>query len=453
MRKIIAILLAFMVITASAFASEALLQLTPEPQLASIGGEWTIIALARSGYPVPDGYYEGYLDRAEAALEACGGVLHQIKRTEYSRVALALAALGEGPSDFRGYDLLTPLTETDMVKIQGNNGPIWALIALDSNDYAGVEEAREKLITEIVAQQNSDGGYGIAPGQASDTDMTAMALTALVKHSDADGASACIDAALNFLAAAEYDSSESCAQTLVAYSALNMQEEAADVRAMLEEYAIDGGYRHLMDEQAINGMATEQAGYGAAAGTMLLCSLMWFLTISETFTGEKWMYMLGKLVPALSLILSLIFRFVPKLIRQFKQINDALALSEVDQSKLKRAFHTFSAVISWALEDAAETADSMRCRGYGLPGRTAYNRYRFDLRDLFMLAAVVALSAGMFAFVPRYYYFPVMYAESFSPGICCLALLCLLPSMTGWVTELRYLSRLRRTRHESAGNQ
>ena len=201
-----------------------------------------------------------------------------------------------------------------------------------------------------------------------------------------------------------------------------------------------------------NPLTLESVLYGAAAGAMLLCSLMWFLTISETFTGEKWMYMLGKVVPALSLILSLIFRFVPKLLRQFRQINDALALSEADWSKLKRAFHAFSAVISWALEDAAETADSMRCRGYGLRGRTAYNRYRFELRDVFMLAAVVALSASMFAFVPRYYYFPVMYAEGFTPGICCFAILCMLPSVTGWATELRYISRLRRTRHESAGN-
>jgi len=201
-----------------------------------------------------------------------------------------------------------------------------------------------------------------------------------------------------------------------------------------------------------NPLTLESILYGAAAGLMLLDSLMWFLTISETFTGEKWIYLLGKVVPALSLILSLIFRFVPKLLRQLRQINDALVLSEKDQSKLRRAFHAFSAVISWALEDAAETADSMRCRGYGLPGRTAYSRYRFDLRDGIMLATVIALSAGMLADMPSYYYFPVFHAEGFAAGMGCFALMCLLPAATGWATELRYLSRLRRTRHESAGN-
>jgi len=268
MKKIIALLTALVLLCSFTCMAETLVELVPEPQMGSVGGEWAIIALARGGHAVPDGYYEGYLDRLEEALEACGGVLHQIKRTEYSRVALALAALGENPADFRGYDLITPLTETDMVKIQGNNGPIWALITLDSGDYPGTDEAKAKLVVEILSQQNEDGGFGIATGQASNIDMTAMALTALAKH--ADEAAGCMDAALGFLAVAEFDSSESCAQALVAYSALNMPEAAGNMRNALEEYAIDGGYSHLMNEMRIDGMATEQAGYAIAAYERML---------------------------------------------------------------------------------------------------------------------------------------------------------------------------------------
>ena len=270
MKKILAMIVVLVLLCAPACAAETLLEMTPAPQVGSIGGEWAVIALARSGSAVPEGYYEAYLDRVEETLEACGGVLHPVKRTEYSRVALALAALGENPADFRGYDLLTPLTETDMVKLQGNNGSIWALIALDSGDYPGTEEAKDKLLADILAIPNEDGGFGIAPGQGSNVDMTAMALTALAKYADAEGVGACIEAALGFLSAADYDSSESCAQALVAYSALNMGEEAADMQAMLEEYAIGGGYRHLMEEGEINAMATEQAGYANAAYQRML---------------------------------------------------------------------------------------------------------------------------------------------------------------------------------------
>ena len=265
MKKIIAFLIAAILLSASACASETLLEMTAEPGVGSIGGEWAIIALARSGYAVPEGYYQGYLDRVEETLEACGGVLHPVKRTEYSRVALALAALGENPMDFRGYDLLTPLTETDMVKLQGNNGSVWALIALDSNDYPGTEEAKKALLDEILSQQNADGGFGIAAGQGSNIDMTAMALTALARYADQDVVAASIESALKFLEEAVFDTSESYAQTLVAYAALNMPGEAADMRSRLEEYAVGGGYRHLMEESEINAMASEQAGYAIAA--------------------------------------------------------------------------------------------------------------------------------------------------------------------------------------------
>lgn len=268
MKKIIAILAALVLLCSSVSMAQTLLEMVPEPQMGSIGGEWAVIALARGGADVPDGYYDGYLDRLEDTLEACGGVLHPVKRTEYSRVALALAALGENPADFRGYDLITPLTEVDMVKIQGNNGPIWALIALDSNDYPGTEAAKAQLVSEIIAMPNADGGFGIAPGQGSNVDMTAMALTALAKH--ADEAVDCIEAALGFLASAEFASSESCAQALVAYSALNMSVEAAQMREELEGYAVGGGYRHLMDENEVNGMATEQVLYAIAAYERML---------------------------------------------------------------------------------------------------------------------------------------------------------------------------------------
>ncbi len=202
-----------------------------------------------------------------------------------------------------------------------------------------------------------------------------------------------------------------------------------------------------------NPLTLESICYGAAAGTMLLASLNWFMSISASLTGEKWMYLMGRVAPALSLVLSMVFRFVPRLVRQTKQINDALALSERNQSRLRRAFRCFSAVITWALEDAAETADSMRCRGYGLSGRTAYARYGFDLRDGALLAATVLLSIGVFGFAPACLYFPVYQAEQAELGVVCMAMLSALPAIVGAATELRYISRLRRTvQNESAGN-
>ena len=107
----------------------------PEPQVGSIGGEWAVLGLARSGYAVPEGYYQSYYDAVEAYVKARNGILHDKKYTEYARVILALTAIGRDARDVAGYDLTLPLGDYDKTVWQGLNGPIWALIALDSGDY------------------------------------------------------------------------------------------------------------------------------------------------------------------------------------------------------------------------------------------------------------------------------------------------------------------------------
>ncbi len=251
-------------------AEEYLLKMVPSPQPGSIGGEWAVLALARGEAEVPSGCFEGYLDRLEESLKACNGVLHPVKRTEYARTALALAALGEDPASFRGFDLLSPLLDAQAVRLQGNNGPIWALIALDSGDYSGVDEARKALLAEVLAAQTSDGGYPIAPGGASNVDMTAMALTALSSHLSDAAAKTSVARALEYLSSAEITSCESWAQLLLAYSSLEMQAEAAQALESMAAYAIDGGYRHDFDQQSADAMASEQAAYAIVAYERML---------------------------------------------------------------------------------------------------------------------------------------------------------------------------------------
>ena len=110
----------------------------PEPRVGSIGGEWAVLGLARSGYAVPEGYYQSYYDAVEAYVKARNGILHDKKYTEYARVILALTAIGRDARDVAGYDLTLPLGDYDKTVWQGINGPIWALIALDSGDRKSV---------------------------------------------------------------------------------------------------------------------------------------------------------------------------------------------------------------------------------------------------------------------------------------------------------------------------
>lgn len=251
-----------------AMASEILAESVTELRTGSIGGEWAVIALSRSDTELPEGCYEAYLDSVEEKLVECDGVLDTRKYTEYSRVALGLAALGEDPQNFRGWDVLEPLKDLDKVSFQGSNGPIWALIAVDSNDYEGFEETREQLLDKVVDLANEDGGYGLITGNGSDPDLTAMAMTALAAHQEDPEAEDAIQKGMEYLTVQMEEGFESCeswAQTLLACASLNLQEEAELCRDELELYAVDGGYCHLLEEGEINGMATEQALYSIAA--------------------------------------------------------------------------------------------------------------------------------------------------------------------------------------------
>jgi energy-coupling factor transport system permease protein len=116
-------------------------------------------------------------------------------------------------------------------------------------------------------------------------------------------------------------------------------------------------------------------------------------------TSDKFLYLFGKLIPALSLIISMALRFIPRYKAQIKRITNAQRGIGKDVSsgklidRIKSALSVLSVMITWALENAIETADSMKSRGYGLKGRTAYSNYRFDARDRILLIILIVLIA------------------------------------------------------------
>ena len=140
----------------------------PSPEVGSVGGEWAVLGLARSGLAVPDSYFRSYYAAVESTVASCKGDLSDKKYTEYSRVVLALTAIGKGPSDVGGYDLLTPLGDYDKTVWQGINGPIFALIALDGGGYkipknsaAKTQATRGMYLDKILSSQLADGGFAM----------------------------------------------------------------------------------------------------------------------------------------------------------------------------------------------------------------------------------------------------------------------------------------------------
>lgn len=266
----------------------------PDPGVSSIGGEWAVIGLARND-SLPADYAASYYSNLVRTLRNTGGVLHRVKYTEYSRVVLALSSLGFDPTDVVGYDVLSPLGDFDQVCWQGVNGPIWALIALDSRGYDAPtapdgkrQTTRDALIDAILESEISGGGWALS-GSVPDVDLTAMALTSLAPYraSRADVAAA-VERGLSVLSSLQGEdggygdagsaTSESCAQVVVALSALGI-DSASDARFAKEggsvldalcSFAVPGGgFKHVADGE-VNGMATEQGFYALVAYERLL---------------------------------------------------------------------------------------------------------------------------------------------------------------------------------------
>lgn len=137
-----------------------------------------------------------------------------------------------------------------------------------------------------------------------------------------------------------------------------------------------------------NPLTLESILYGAAAAVMLGAVILWFSCYSSVMTSDKFVYLFGRTVPALSLVFSMTLRFVPRFKAQLKIVNQAqkcLGRDTANGSLFQRLRNTvtiLSIMVTWSLENAIETADSMKGRGYGLKGRTSFSIYRFQKQDL-----------------------------------------------------------------------
>lgn len=146
-----------------------------------------------------------------------------------------------------------------------------------------------------------------------------------------------------------------------------------------------------------NPLTLESIVYGLAAAIMLSSIIMWFVAFNEIMTSDKFVYLFGRIIPSLSLVLSMALRFVPRFKDQIKKVSDTQKTLGRDISsgnlirRAKIGLTILSIMISWALESSIETADSMKSRGYGLPGRSAFSIYKFEKRDLIVLIIMLVV--------------------------------------------------------------
>lgn len=203
-----------------------------------------------------------------------------------------------------------------------------------------------------------------------------------------------------------------------------------------------------------NPLTLESILYGLSAGVMLATIMLWFLNFNRVITSDKFIYLFGRVIPAMSLVLSMTLRFIPKFKTQMDCVVDAQRSIGRDISqgsilqRVKKAITVLSIMVTWALENAIETADSMKSRGYGLPGRSAFSIYRFDQRDksalLFLGFCGIYLLTGAMASAFGFRYYPSIRSIGLNPAtlsfpfvFCCL---CGMPVVLNGLEERKWRS-------------
>jgi len=249
--------------------------------------EWEAIGLARAGKDVPDKYKDKLYGNVESQVDRMLD-LGRVKITDIERLAMAAVAVGEDPQDIEGTNLIDLLYNSptrgnsDTMTLQGNNGPIFALIALNTLDFPEPKEAkwtRQKLIEELLNNQNDDGSWNLSPAyDDASVDITAMAIIGLAPYKDQSEVEQAIEGAIDFLSDFQNDeggftesfvggtSSEATAQAIIGLTAYGMDPTHEKftkngnnlIDHLLTYQNEDGGFSHLIGDPT-NDMATEQA--------------------------------------------------------------------------------------------------------------------------------------------------------------------------------------------------
>ena len=252
------------------------------------GSEWHILGLARSEYAGCDEIFEKYYEDVVKTLKDSKGVLSKNKYTEYSRVIVAVKAIGRNPKNTGGFDMTAKLLEKEKVTRQGLNGPIWALIALNTGGYADssaeFKKTAKEYVSYILDAEKNGGGWSLNSSEVNaDVDITGMALTALAPYYKEDSrVKEAADRALAWLSEVQKDdgayaswgtvNSESCAQVTVALTSLGIDpnkderfiKNGKSVLDGLLGFYTDGGFKHVSTGK-LNAMATEQGYYALTA--------------------------------------------------------------------------------------------------------------------------------------------------------------------------------------------
>jgi energy-coupling factor transport system permease protein len=133
--------------------------------------------------------------------------------------------------------------------------------------------------------------------------------------------------------------------------------------------------------------------YGAMNALSILGVTMIFVHYNEVMTPNKLLFLFSKTLPKFAVLLMLTLRFIPLMRRRLEEISSiqrSKGLSVGDGTWREKATNGLlyvQVLMTYSLEEAIQTADSMKARGYGKETRSTYNHFLFKRMDF--IAAVI----------------------------------------------------------------
>ena len=201
-------------------------------------------------------------------------------------------------------------------------------------------------------------------------------------------------------------------------------------------------------------ISLEGCAYCLAIGGILAAVLMWFACYNEVMTEDKFTYLFGFVAPTLSLVVSMVSRWVPRMASRGRNIFEAQEslIGAYDTSKgglTKRGVRMATVLAGLGMEDSIQTSDSMRARGYGTNKRTSYARYSWHARERVALVAIIVLIAVnavlMYLGTASFEYYPRIDAITWWWGYVTYSILLLMPLILEVEQVVRKLQKGGRT--------
>lgn len=198
-----------------------------------------------------------------------------------------------------------------------------------------------------------------------------------------------------------------------------------------------------------NPFTMESLIYGSVSGGIFSCTMLWCICLRYIMTSDRIIYLFGRITPKLSLLISMILRFIPKLSSHFREVRNARKNIGRDitdgnfRERIANGVRIVSAVIQWAMENSVDTADSLESRGYGLAGRTSFSLFAFEMRDIVILLIIsvgdVGILWGYFSGGLEFDYFPIISEIKFNvPLATVYVILCAVPLVSDIAEDMKW---------------